>query len=140
MEKEGRILKIVRNITLAAAISIPFGMGASKVEADPYYPDPAYARITGYYCQRLVGYPGYDMGGNCGSPAFGGVTITGETAGCGNNWKPYSKLLIEGYPKIITCNDTGGAIAPNQIDIFFESDLELHNANIPSNALVYKIE
>lgn len=135
MEKERNILKLSRALITAGAILSPF-MGDLKAEASNA---PDYARVTGYYCRRIVGYPGYDMGGFCGKPALGGETISGITAACGASFKPHSRVIIEGYPNPILCNDTG-RLAPNQIDIFFYTDKELHDAGLPMYSKVYEIE
>lgn len=139
MEKEGKILKIGRTITLAAALYLPAGLHISKNREDP----SSIAHITAYYCQRIVGYRGYDSGGFCGSPAYGGETISGRTAACGSNWKPHDILLIEGFASPIECNDAGN-LAANQIDIFFQTDKELHDAQelglLPKYSTVTKVE
>jgi hypothetical protein len=130
-----KLLRLTRNAIFISSLLIPTQVDKSNAQVG----FENYATITGYYCQRIVGYPGYDFGGYCNTPAYGGNTISGITAACGRNWEPYSKLQIEGYPHIVFCNDKGN-LAPNQIDIFFQTDKELHDAIIPRRAKVVKVD
>ena len=134
--KKEMFLKTARATLLAASLSFPFGAGVGNIHADPQ-DNTIDGIFTGYYCERRIGYPGYDSGGNCGTPYYGGEAITGMTAGCGSDWDPGDTLLLENWPLPIVCNDNGKFIASNHIDVFFQSDEDLHNARSSGQFLTH---
>lgn len=93
--------------------------------------------ITGYYCRQVPGYPVGDGGGYCGNTASGQPVKEGLAA-CGDRWKLETKLLIEGYKKVI-CLDRGH-LGYEQVDVFFPTNQDLYETALPSEARVIEIK
>jgi 3D (Asp-Asp-Asp) domain-containing protein len=79
--------------------------------------------ITFYYCQRTVERSD-DGGGYCGNTASGIPVHTGSAA-CPISWMGRS-FTIQGEPtgQVYTCEDTGGAVNGNHVDIWFRTNGE----------------
>lgn len=71
--------------------------------------------ITGYYCEYDYGFFG-DGGGFCGLMADGINTHDGAAA-CGPSYPLGSIFEIEGYGQVV-CEDRGGGVGDNHIDVF----------------------
>lgn len=89
--------------------------------------------ITGYYCEQIPGYPVGDGGGYCGPTASGQLPRLG-TAACGEKWPLGTRVRITGYGEV-TCLDRG-YLGWNQVDVFFPTNRDLAESNLPSEAVV----
>lgn len=79
--------------------------------------------ITGYYCVYDSGYYG-DGGGFCGHMA-NGTDVHDGAAACGPSYPLGTVFAIGGYGQVV-CEDRGGAIGDDHIDVFtyYSSGLE----------------
>ena len=93
--------------------------------------------ITGYYCQQVPGYYIGDGGGYCGNTASGEPVRPGVAA-CGRKWPLGTKLFIEGYGQVV-CLDRGH-LGQNQIDVFFPTNKDLAESDLPSRAKVIEVK
>jgi 3D (Asp-Asp-Asp) domain-containing protein len=113
LAEDARIAALNRKNTQQVAPPPAENVSAAASEATP--PSSSTKLITGYYCEYDNGYYG-DGGGFCGHMANGVNTHAGAAA-CGPSYPLGTVFNIEGYGEV-TCEDRGGGIGDDHIDVF----------------------
>lgn len=111
----------------------------TEVVASPAPPIPrnALSKITGYYCQQVPGYRIWDGGGYCGLTKSG-IPVESGIAACGEKYPLGTEIEVVGVGRLV-CADRG-LLEPDQVDIFFKTNKDLEEAQIPSRAHVTMIK
>ena len=71
-----------------------------------------------YYCRKTVEVPGDDGGGYCGNTKSG-TPVRPGVAACPPEWLGRAFTIVgDNLDQIYTCEDTGGAVTGNKVDVW----------------------